>query len=151
MGANAASGTAYAPALSTRSSRRFIGSPPPANPAWKIQQYGAINAIDLKTGKSLRKFPLPFFNRSGLVATAANWIMTGEPDGTLHALNADTFAEVFNFNVGSYIKAPPMTFSVGGKQYVGVMVGALPAAAEINVNKELGNFTATHMLMVFGL
>ncbi|MFO1184561.1 MAG: PQQ-binding-like beta-propeller repeat protein [Bauldia sp.] len=141
------------PAPADKYGNGFAGvSPPaPARPEWKIQQYGAINSIDLKTGKVIKKFPLKYFNRSGVVATAGGWIMTGEPDGTLHALNADTFDEVFNFNVGSYIKAPPMTYSVGGKQYVAVMVGALPAAAEFAVNPELRNFTATHMLMVFGL
>jgi len=128
-----------------------VAPPEPANPAWKIQQYGAIQSIDMKTGKIIKKIPLKYFNRSGMLATAGGWVMTGEPDGTLHALNADTLEEVFNFQVGSMIKAPPMTFSVGGKQYVAVMVGALPAAAETSVNKELANFTATHLLMVFSL
>jgi len=123
----------------------------PANPAWKLEQHGGLSQIDVVTGKVVKKVQLAYFNRAGMLATAGNWVATGECDGNVRAFNAQTMEEVWKFNVGSCIKAPPMTFSVGGKQYVGIMVGALPAAAETKVNPELTNFTATHMLVVFSL
>ncbi len=123
----------------------------PDNPAWKLEQHGGLSEIDVTTGKVVKKIQLAYFNRAGMLATAGNWVATGECDGNVRAFNAQTLDEVWKFNVGSCIKAPPMTFSVGGKQYMGIMVGALPAAAETKVNPELANFTATHLLMVFGL
>ncbi|MFO1184975.1 MAG: PQQ-binding-like beta-propeller repeat protein [Bauldia sp.] len=124
---------------------------PPANPEWKIQQAGSLSAIDVTTGKVAKKIPFLYFNRSGMLATAAGWVATGECDGALRAFNAQSLAEVWNFNIGSCIKAPPMTFSAGGKQFVGVLVGAVPGANENRVTPELAKFTATHLLVVFAL
>ena len=66
-------------------------------------------------------------------------------------LNADTFQEVFSYNVGSMIKAPPMTFLSGGKQYVAVYAGGKPTPAEINIRPELKHYYQSSMLYVFGL
>jgi alcohol dehydrogenase (cytochrome c) len=37
--------------------------------------------------------------------------------------NAETIEEVWSFSLGTPITAPPMTYSVGGKQYIAVLAG----------------------------
>ena len=48
----------------------------------------------------------------------------GQADGTLTAHDAKTLKEVWSFNVGTGINAPPITYSVNGKQYIAVLAGS---------------------------
>jgi alcohol dehydrogenase (cytochrome c) len=84
---------------------------------------GALWALDVRTGKLAGKatFPLPI--ESGMVSTGGDLVFTGHFDGTFAAYDADTLKELWRFNVGTPITAPPITYSVGGKQYVAVAVG----------------------------
>ena len=43
--------------------------------------------------------------------------------GKLVAYDATTLKEIWSFNLGTPITAPPMTYSVGGKQYIAVVAG----------------------------
>jgi glucose dehydrogenase len=43
--------------------------------------------------------------------------------GKFAAYDATTLQELYSFSLGAPITAPPMTYSVGGKQYVAVVVG----------------------------
>src|SRR5262245_4091354 len=45
-------------------------------------------------------------------------------DWIFAAYDAKTLNEVWSFNVGSPIQAPPMSYSVNGKQYIAILVGA---------------------------
>ena len=48
----------------------------------------------------------------------------GHLDGTFSAYDAKTLQELWSFNTGTGINAPPITYSVNGKQYVAVLVGS---------------------------
>ncbi len=48
---------------------------------------------------------------------------TGMGDGTVVAHDDESTQELWTFNLGSGINAPPMTFEVGGKQYRAIMTG----------------------------
>ena len=50
-------------------------------------------------------------------------MFTGYGDGTLAAYDDTSLAPVWKVNVGSGFNAPPMTFEVGGKQYVAILSG----------------------------
>jgi alcohol dehydrogenase (cytochrome c) len=50
-------------------------------------------------------------------------LFSGHPNGRLVAYDADTLKELWSFNLGTPITAPPMTYSVGGKQYIAVVAG----------------------------
>jgi alcohol dehydrogenase (cytochrome c) len=54
-------------------------------------------------------------------------------------------------NLGTGINAPPITYSVNGKQYVAVLVGARQPAAMLGNMPELKNTATASMLFVFGL
>jgi len=54
---------------------------------------------------------------------ASDLLFTGHMNGKFAAYDKDTLKEVWSFNLGTMITAPPMTYSVGGKQYVAVVAG----------------------------
>jgi alcohol dehydrogenase (cytochrome c) len=83
-----------------------------------------IRAIDPFTGKKVWDYPAPP-GRSGVLSTAGGLLFIGGGGGLL-ALDAKTGTPVWNINVGQTTQASPMTFMVGGKQYV-----ALPGTGVI--------------------
>ena len=60
-------------------------------------------------------------------------------------------SELWNFNTGTGINAPPITYSVNGKQYVAVLVGSKQPANVIPLAPELKNTSTASMLFVFSL
>ena len=50
-------------------------------------------------------------------------MFTTTVEGTVWALDDTTLKPVWSFNTGSLSSAPPMTYSVNGKQYVAVLIG----------------------------
>ena len=58
-----------------------------------------------------------------MLSTDGDLLFTGHSNGRLAAYDADTLAEVWSFSLGTPITAPPMTYSVGGKQYIAVIAG----------------------------
>lgn len=59
----------------------------------------------------------------GTAATAGGLVFQGTADGFFHAYDAKSGEELWKFNAGLGIIAAPMSYSVGGKQYVSVLVG----------------------------
>ena len=55
------------------------------------------------------------------------------------------------FNVGTGINAPPVTYAVNGKQYVAVLVGSRQSQNVIPFAPELKNTSTASMLFVFAL
>jgi alcohol dehydrogenase (cytochrome c) len=113
--------------------------------------YGSLKAVDPTTGeiKAVKKLDYP--NKAGALATAGNLVFLGHYDGTFAAYDAKTLNEVWSFNVGSPIQAPPMSYSVNGKQYVAILVGARMWPYIIQNAPELKNMTTTSTLYVFAL
>ncbi len=113
--------------------------------------YGSIKAIDPVTGEIKASQRLDYPNVGGALATAGNLVFFGLPDGTFSAYDAKTLKELWNFNVGTGINAPPITYSVNGKQYVAVLVGSRQAPNIIPLSPELKNTSTASMLFVFAL
>jgi len=113
--------------------------------------YGSLKAVDPTTGEIKVNLKLEYPNYSGALATAGNLVFIGQPDGTLSAHDSKTLAEVWSFNVGTGINAPPITYSVNGKQYVAVLVGSKQPGAVITNSPELKYTSTASMLYVFGL
>jgi quinohemoprotein ethanol dehydrogenase len=67
--------------------------------------------------------PLPGFYSPGTMTTAGNLVFQGRVDGVFAAYRADTGAEVWSTPLGLGIQAPPITYSVDGRQYVALLVG----------------------------
>jgi quinohemoprotein ethanol dehydrogenase len=59
----------------------------------------------------------------GMLATAGNLLFQGDAGGHLNAYRADSGAQLWRFDAQSAITAAPITYSVGGVQYVAVAAG----------------------------
>jgi alcohol dehydrogenase (cytochrome c) len=113
--------------------------------------YGSIKAVDPTTGETKARLKLEYPNYSGVLATAGNLVFAGHYDGTISAHDAKTLEEVWSFNVGTGINAPPITYSVNGKQYIAVLVGSTNRLNVWQYAPELKNNATASMLYVFGL
>ena len=115
------------------------------------RRYGSLKAVDPTTGETKAALKLSYSNVSGALATAGNLVFIGEADGTFSAHDAKTLQEVWSFNVGTGINAPPISYSVNGKQYIAVLVGSRQPNNAIPQAPELKNMSTASMLYVFGL
>jgi glucose dehydrogenase len=103
------------------------GTPPVTyytfEPAKDVPTWGTLSAVDLKTGaiRWQQKTAEPLIG--GTLATAGGLVFTGEGNGDLSAFDAVTGARLWQFNCGAGVNAPPITYSVGGRQYVAVAAG----------------------------
>ncbi|WP_226018136.1 PQQ-dependent dehydrogenase, methanol/ethanol family [Novosphingobium sp. FKTRR1] len=59
----------------------------------------------------------------GVLSTAGNIVVQGRGDGTLRVYNARTGVQLAAIQTGSHIMAAPMTYRIGGVQYIAVQVG----------------------------
>jgi PQQ-dependent dehydrogenase (methanol/ethanol family) len=59
----------------------------------------------------------------GTLATAGGLVFAGNIGGMFRAFDARNGTELWSMNVGTGIGAAPMTYSIGGKQYVAVVAG----------------------------
>jgi alcohol dehydrogenase (cytochrome c) len=67
------------------------------------------------------KEDLPF--NGGTLTTAGNLVFAGNLHGEFQAIDATDGKVLWQKNLGSGVGAGPITYSVGGKQYVAVVVG----------------------------
>ena len=113
---------------------------------------GSVTAMDPSTGKKIAQEILPHAIYSGVTSTAGGLLFTTTADGMVYALDDTTLKPLWSFNTGSFSSAPPMTYSVNGKQYVAVLIGGNIITRDM-LNKSPGykDMQNTSMLYVFGL
>ena len=80
-------------------------------------------------------------------------VFSGQPSGEVQAVDAKTLQKLWEFNTGGGVNAPPMTFSVDGKQYIAILVGLGGAWDKwfIDATPELKRMQPGSMLYVFAL
>ena len=85
-----------------------------------------LKAIDIQTGKT--KWEIPEIGggilASGLMATAGGLIFYGDGGGAFVAADASNGKLLWHFNTGQSWKAGPMTYTVDGRQYIGMAAGS---------------------------
>jgi alcohol dehydrogenase (cytochrome c) len=111
-------------------------------------QDGSIVAFDVKTGKQVAKVMREYPGYAG-VLTTPELVIFGELDGTVAALDAKTLQELWSINVGNVFKAPPMTFTANGKQYIAIVGGSLGLGSF--GHPEIETAQPSNMLYVFSL
>lgn len=84
---------------------------------------GLITALDVTTGEIVNSVVTDYVNRSGILSTAGNLVLTATYDGVIRAYDATTLDELWTFSTGIGIKAPVITYEVNGKQYFAVVAG----------------------------
>jgi alcohol dehydrogenase (cytochrome c) len=77
-----------------------------------------IRAVDIHTGAKAWDYPLSPGGGSGTLATAGGLLFFGEGGGVFTALDSKTGKPVWHFEAGQNWRASPMTYMVGGTQYV---------------------------------
>jgi alcohol dehydrogenase (cytochrome c) len=111
-----------------------------------------ITVADPLTGEVKKKVHVAYPNNSGVLATAGGVIFTGYTDGTFAAYDDMTLDQLWKINVGSGFNAPPMTFEVGGKQYIAILSGLSRISMSRHVfTPELRDMRNQTTLWVFGL
>jgi alcohol dehydrogenase (cytochrome c) len=85
--------------------------------------FGAVSAIDPRTGTTKWKFPFTNISNSGLLSTASDLVFSGSREGHFLALDARTGSELWRANLGGHVNAAPMTYAVDGKQFVTIAAG----------------------------
>jgi alcohol dehydrogenase (cytochrome c) len=125
-------GQAYASAPATYDAgREYIGrAAPPAAARPKAGEPSAsagIKALDPETGKTMWDFKM--FQGSltnGVLATAGNLVFGAMRDGNLVALDATSGKHLWHFQTNANpMAASPMSYAVGGRQFVAVAAGTV--------------------------
>jgi len=97
----------------------------PSYPDQKGQRF--LRALNIETGEIVWEIPQPGAARaktwSGVLATAGGLIFYGQPNGGLAAVDQRNGKTLWQFPTNVFMKASPMTFTVGGNQYVAVAAG----------------------------
>jgi alcohol dehydrogenase (cytochrome c) len=85
--------------------------------------YGAIRAIDPKTGERKWEFKMSDITEGGILTTATDLLFSGGREGYFFALDARKGALLWKANLGGAISAGPISYSAGGKQYIAISAG----------------------------
>jgi alcohol dehydrogenase (cytochrome c) len=111
-----------------------------------------LTAVDPVTLEIKKDLHLAYPNYSGALSTAGGLVFVGLLDGSVAAYDDTTLDELWKVNVGSGFSAPPMTFEVGGKQYIAIASGPSGAAqAKLILTPELKEQRNATVLYVFGM
>lgn len=84
---------------------------------------GVMRAVDPLSGEIIWEIPNNAPLWGGVLATGGNLVFYGTPEGHLKAVNATTGEELWHFQTGSGVIAPPITWDDDGVQYVAVVSG----------------------------
>jgi alcohol dehydrogenase (cytochrome c) len=84
---------------------------------------GRIDALDPKTGELAWYFETVSTPSGGLLTTAGGLVFGGDAEGYLIALDARTGKVLWRFQTGGTILAPPISYSLNGRQYIAVLGG----------------------------
>jgi PQQ-dependent dehydrogenase (methanol/ethanol family) len=98
----------------------------PSYPDQKGQRF--LRALNIETGEIAWEIPQPGPARaktwSGVLATAGGLIFYGQPNGGFAAVDQRNGKTLWQFPTNVFMKASPMTFTVGKTQYVAVAAGS---------------------------
>ncbi len=106
---------------------------------------GTVRAISAETGATNWRYE----QRAGilsLVATGGGLIFGGDMNGRFRAFDHESGEVLWEINLGSPVAGYPISFAVGGKQYIAVNTGS----AQVNLTREIRPSRGTN-LFVFAL
>jgi alcohol dehydrogenase (cytochrome c) len=89
-----------------------------ANYKTEEEGYGAIRALDPKTGEKKWEFKMVDNTESGILSTASDLVFGGGRDGDFVALDARTGQLLWSAYLGGANASGPISYAVSGKQYI---------------------------------
>lgn len=84
---------------------------------------GWLAAFDPLTGKQAWKIRYDLPPLAAVLSTAGGLVFTGDMRGNLYAYDAEDGKELWKFNAGSGSRGGPISYAVGGKQYIAIPTG----------------------------
>lgn len=87
------------------------------------QAYGKVMAIRADTGERAWEQKTRTPMGSGMLATAGQLVFTGDAEGHFIAHDAESGAKLWSYQTGSGIRAAPVSFRLGGRQYIAIASG----------------------------
>ena len=123
----------------------YVGLPPCCTEQGRITAHGALWAMDLKTGKVINKVTFQPPTESGMLSTDGGILATGHMRGKFAVYDSELLKELWSFDLGTPITAPPIAFAVDGKQYIAVVAGGAVGV------RQGGLYQPAAMVAVFGL
>jgi alcohol dehydrogenase (cytochrome c) len=113
-------------------------------------QLGTVQAISAETGATIWKYEQRAMTAS-LVATGGGLVFGGDANGRFRAFDHETGKVLWEINLGSSITGFPITYAVGGRQYLAVSTGSsLTSTAMMRLTPELRPSTGNN-IFVFAL
>ena len=113
-------------------------------------QLGTVQAISVETGETVWRHDQRASTTS-LAATGGGLVFGGDANGRFRALDHESGEVLWEINIGSPVTGFPITYAVGGRQYVAVSTGtAGTTSAQIRLTPELRP-SAGNNLFVFAL
>jgi alcohol dehydrogenase (cytochrome c) len=98
------------------------------------EQWGNVSAVDYNTGKIRWKVKTQQPMIGGIMATAGGVVYTGEGNGSFKGYDSATGNMLWKFQAGAGVNAPPVSYTVDGKQYIAVAAGG-----NVQLNYKRGN------------
>ncbi|MDB5823254.1 MAG: Pyrrolo-quinoline quinone [Herminiimonas sp.] len=87
------------------------------------EQWGNVTAVDIDTGKLAWQSKTDQPMIGGALATAGGLVFAGEGNGWFKAYDAKSGKVLWRFQCGAGVNAPPVSYTVDGKQYIAVAAG----------------------------
>lgn len=84
---------------------------------------GSLQAWDPVKQELVWSVPQDQMWNAGTLTTVGNLVFQGRPDGQLVAYHAESGKILWTFDMGLGISAPPITYKIGGRQYIALLVG----------------------------
>ena len=92
-------------------------------PAYQKTGVARIRAVNPQTGERKWEFKLTDVTDSGILRPLRICSSTGRPRGSFYALDAKTGKMLWKTMVGAQVASGPITYSVGGRQYLAFCSG----------------------------
>ncbi|PWK59064.1 PQQ-dependent dehydrogenase (methanol/ethanol family) [Silicimonas algicola] len=87
------------------------------------EQWGNVTAVDYDTGDIAWQVRTEQPMIGGILATAGGLVFTGEGNGLFKAYDSSNGGELWRFQAGAGVNAPPSSYTVEGQQYIVVAAG----------------------------
>jgi quinohemoprotein ethanol dehydrogenase len=84
---------------------------------------GELLAWDPILQKAVWRAKYPVVDGAGVLATAGNLVFQGRADGIFSAYRTNDGKQLWHFDAGTGIMAPPVTYNLDGVQYITVLAG----------------------------
>ena len=110
-----------------------------------------VRALDISTGREAWRYTQRAPNAGSTLATGGNVVFHGDLNRRYRAFDAETGDVLWETILGSQITGFPVTYEVGGRQYLTVPVGGAAIFRWDNYAPELEAPIGSNMLVTFAL